>query len=150
MGCPFCGLETQCTCLEQKGALQDVLEVACQYGSRLYVYIRDEKNVTRDTYDTIKSKQTQPDLNPYIIPAYPVIMQPNQKQLEKAGIRETCDVIAYTPMQAWTQSGVTFQDIDLIRSTVVLQSDKYEIKEKKRDSQFINTFLYIVLGLNLR
>ena len=81
------------------------------------------------------------------MPAFPVTFQPNRRQLEKAGIREDCEVMIYTPMYSWNSANVDFEALDMIRSTVVLRDIKYVIKEKGYASQFTDTFLYVTLAL---
>ena len=135
------------TSLEQCGALQDILTISMEYGTTISVYLRTEDSVRRDSYEDYKSGNASPTLEPVSIPAFPVTFQPNSRQLEKAGIREDCELLVYTPMLSWISLGVSFEDIDMIRSTVNFQGVKYVIKEKALAGQFTDTFLQITLGL---
>lgn len=67
--------------------------------------------------------------------------------LEKAGMREVCDAIATIAMKGWTDLSLRYEDIDSIRYTVVLRSQKYIIHDKAAINQFADTFLNINLGL---
>jgi len=139
-----------CTTLEQCNALQDVYETALQYGDIVSVYIRNESDIVRDLYDDYKSGNIEPAVTHIDMPAFPIQFQPTQRQLEKAGIKEKCECLIYTPLRAWTLNSLEFDDIDMTRSTVDYQGKKYVIKEKAQASQFTSVFLYITLGLNLK
>jgi hypothetical protein len=67
--------------------------------------------------------------------------------MEKAGIKENVDVQIYTAMQDWIDAGLNYEDIEVIRGTVELAGCRYQIKAKNQQSQFSDTYLYIVLGL---
>lgn len=137
----------QATKMEQCGALRDVYESSLQYGETIKIYIRDEEDVRRDIYEDYKAGKIAPDVTPLSLPGFPIIFQPNRRQLEKAGIREDCEVLVHTPMYAWNLASVDFEDIDMTRSTVILKSIKYVIKEKGLASPFTDTHLYITLAL---
>jgi hypothetical protein len=137
----------KCTAVEKCNALKDTYDVAHQYGDNITVYVRNEGDISRDTYEDMKSGKLSPDVTPIFMPANPITFQPNRRVLEKAGMREDCDVLLYTPMYSWIQAGIDFEEIDLIRSTVILRGIKYVIKEKGFESQFIDTYLYVVLAL---
>lgn len=139
-----------CTALEQCNALQDVLEICTQYGDTVSVYIRNEGDVSRDIYGDYKYGKIEPDVTHIDMPAFPIQFQPTQRQLEKAGIKENVECLIYTPMKAWIDNNLEFDDIDMTRSTIDYQGNKYVIKEKALFSQFTSTFLYITLGLNLK
>lgn len=133
--------------LEQCGALRDIYESSLEYGDTVLIYVRDEGDVRRDLYSDYKAGKIEPDVIPLSMPAFPINFQPNRRQLEKAGIREDCEVLIYTPMYAWIKEEVDFEELDMTRSTVILRSIKYVIKEKALASQFTNTFLYVTLAL---
>lgn len=135
------------TNMEQCGALRDVYETSNLYGESVKIYIREEVDVRRDSYEDIKAGKVVPAVPPITMPAFPVQFQPSRRQLEKAGCKEDCEVLIYTPMYSWNQLNLDFEDIDLIRSTVTLRDRKYIIKEKALSSQFTDTFLYITLAL---
>jgi len=129
-------------------ALQDAWEIINQYGEDIIVYDREETNVTRDKYSSIKYRATTSTLR-YAMKAYPIIFTPSREQIEKAGLREECQCIITTATKSWIDISKTFEDIDMIRDTIILRSNKYLIKEKSNVNQYANTFLYINFGLNL-
>lgn len=135
------------TNMEQCGALRDIYESSKEYGDTIKVYVREEGDVRRDSYEDYKAGKTEPDVVPLTMPAFPVTFQPNRRQLEKACIREDCEVMIYTPMYSWNLANVDFEALDMTRSTVVLRDIKYVIKEKGLASQFTDTFLYVTLAL---
>jgi len=140
-------VQRKATTMEQCGALRDVYESSLEYGDTIKVYIREEEDIRRDAYEDYKVGKTEPDIAPLTIPIFPPVPQPNRRQLEKAGIREDCEVLVYTPMYSWNLVSVDFEDIDMTRSTVVLKNTKYVIKEKGLASPFTDTHLYITLAL---
>jgi hypothetical protein len=136
-----CGVQ-----LEKTHALIDALEIINLYGSDIIMYDREENNVNRDKYNSIKYRFKTDGLKKEF-KAFPIIFNPNLKQIEKAGLKETCNCIITTAMLAWINLGITFEHIDLIRNTIILRDIKYSIKEKTLMNQFADTFLNINLGL---
>lgn len=132
--------------LEGAQSLVDVQDVTTEYGERITVYIRGEENISKDDYNSL-IKRTDEDLN-FEISAYPVQFSPNTRQGEKAGIFEKCDVIIYTAYKDWTDREFEFKDIEMNRSTVILQNETYIIKDKNRIQQIGEVYLYITLGLS--
>jgi hypothetical protein len=131
--------------LERDGALLDVQLEVDIYGDELKLRVRDENKVDRDTYNSIKQRDVP--TTEILVKAYPITFNPNQHQIEKAGLRESVDVMAYVPMKNFTDNSLAFEDIDMIRSSVILRGIKYWIKDKTYTSQFLDTYLYILLGL---
>jgi hypothetical protein len=132
--------------LERDHALLDVQDVILLYGYELINYNRDEDMVVRDRYNSIKSR-TRTEANTLAIRAYPITPQPNRLQIEKAGLREDCELLAYTAMKDWTDNSLTFELIEPIRLEFTFRNQKYIGKEKALFSQFSDTFLYITFGL---
>jgi len=138
--------------LEASHARQDALDASLQYGTPVSVIFRGESDVSRDTLGTIKKRNASPLLN---MNAFPVERQPDTRKLEKAGIRETVDVVIYTPIQAWIDSGRvtderigdTFASIDTTRSTVVLDGSEWKIADKGLAVRIGQYPVYITLGL---
>lgn len=130
--------------LERCNALLDVQNICVEYGDVVRVWIRGETDVARDDYSSVKTRKTSTYIDVY---AYPIETSPNQKQIEKAGLKERADVQIYTPMKSWTDASLTFDMIDITRASVDLQGHKYRLKEKSLVSQFVDTYLYITLGL---
>lgn len=136
---------------ERDHALADVQQGIVERGRELKIIFHNEKTSTRDAYNTIKRQDysTASELNTY---AFPLIFNPTQQEQEKAGIKENVQVIAWTATKEWTENGFSINQLilpDSIRGKVVIDDRKYEIKEKNHVSEFADTFLYIVLGLNL-
>jgi len=131
--------------LERDGALLDVQLEVDIYGEELKLRVRDETKIDRDSYNSIKQRDLPG--TEILVKAYPINFNPNQHQIEKAGLKEMVDVMAYIPMKNFSDNSIFFEDIDLIRSSVILRDIKYWIKDKTYTSQFLDTFLYILLGL---
>ena len=131
--------------LERDNALLDVQLEVDIYGDELKLRVRDETKIDRDSYNSIKQRDLP--TSEIIVKAYPITFNPSQHQIEKAGLKETVDVMAYIPMKNFSDNSILFEDIDLIRSSVILRDIKYWIKDKTYTSQFLDTFLYILLGL---
>lgn len=141
--------------LEREHALMDVQYHVNEYGAdNVIQYIRgSEAKVDRDKYTSIKYRDitaTSPEIISYTMKAFPVEYMPSREQVEKAGLREICECVIYTSMKDWTTAGLVFEDIDMIRDTIVLNGIVYMIKEKSQQSQFADTFLYITFGLARR
>lgn len=137
----------KCTSVAQCNALKDTFEVCSTWGDIVKIYLRGESDVTRGAYTDIDYSKVEPDVVPLSMPAHPIMFQPTRRLLEKAGMREDCDVLITTPMYSWNINNIDFEDIDTIRTTVILRGQKYVIKEKSLESQFTDTFLYINLAL---
>ena len=131
--------------LERDNALYDVQFEVEIYGEELKLRVRDETKVDRDSYNSIKQRDLPG--TEILVKAYPILFNPNQHAIEKAGLKETVDVMVYVPMKNFTDNSILFEDIDMIRSSVILRDIKYWIKDKTYTSQFLDTFLYILLGL---
>lgn len=135
--------------LEALHAQMDAQALCREYGQRIKIRLRDEDNITRDSYNSIKVRPSQKTaLGEF--GAYPVQYQPSEKQLEKAGLREKTDVAIYIPVLDISDLGFGFADIDIKRSTVILDGEQYEIRDKARSSQFAGSWLYYTLGLSKR
>ncbi len=132
--------------LERDHALIDALCHVNEYGEEIYIYHRLETDVTRDKYTSIKARDYGTPEKKTLY-AFPVKISPTQRQLEKAGMREVCDAIVTIAMKGWTDLSLRYEDIDAIRYTVVLRSQKYIIHDKSAINQFADTFLNINLGL---
>lgn len=131
---------------ERTDALIDIKNNVDERGDLIQFIFRTEANVARDVYNSIEKRE---ETTSYFMRAYPVEFSPSIKKLEKAGLREECNVLIYTAMKDWINNGIDFKDIEIAtRNTIKLQGDTYEIKEKALVSQFADTFLYITFALN--
>jgi hypothetical protein len=126
-------------------ALRDVKQIVDERGDLVKVILRDEADVSRDSYRSIE-KRNQDQV--VFMKAYPIEYRPSQKQLEKAGIREQADITIWTAMQDWITAGIGFNDIEFgARSTVIVGENSYEIRDKNLVNQVADAFLYVTLGL---
>lgn len=136
---------------ESNLALRDIEEYINERGAAVIIRLRGEDDVTRDKYGSIIKRDSVTALNMY---AYPIIYNPTEKDLDNAGIREKVEVVIYTPKKTWIDAGVSFEEIDMIRTDVVLDDEnsnmnnnQYIIKDMTKASHMVNDYLYIVLGL---
>lgn len=130
---------------EMMDALTDVKNVIDERGTIIQFILRQEQNINRDDYNSIKKKSNTD--TKYFLRTYPVEFRPNQKRLEKAGLREECDVLVWTAMLDWINAGINFSDIILnLNHSIILEGETYEIRDKALVSQFADTFLYLTLG----
>lgn len=129
---------------ELNEALLDVYDVLRDYGDTLKIYIETNGTVTKDEYGSIISRSESGVLEFYV---YPFTQNPSQKELEKVGIRENVDCIAYLSQYEFQDKNLTIKSIDSIRAKVVHKENEYSIKEKSEYSPFGGTTLYVVLGL---
>lgn len=129
---------------EQTTALLDVQRVVNEYGSEIIVHLTSESGIIRDAYGGIKKKAGTG--TEYHIHAFPITYNPTEKQLEKMGIRERVDVVAYTAKKDWSDDGYTYNDIYSTQDTLEIEGEKFEIKTLARFSQFGDEWLYYLFG----
>jgi hypothetical protein len=132
---------------ERDLALQDAYDTIQEYGMDIIVYERNEHDIIRDKYNSIKIKNTDSQIT-YNIKAMPVTFNPTQETMEKAGIKENVECIVTTAMKAWTLNNLSYDSIEESRDTITLRGEKYIIKEKALVNQFADSFLFINLGLS--
>lgn len=154
MACLYCqDPAAVCNHFELLQALQDVKCAAIEWGLTAKFRIRKESQVVRDKYNSIKrfnstSAAESPEATEVEVKAYPVIYSPSQKDLDKAGLKERTEVVIWTPRQYWHDASLEYDDIDLERTTVIIDGEKYELRDKVRNTQFREDFLYWNFGLN--
>jgi hypothetical protein len=129
---------------ERCNAMKDVQAVVDSEGTLIEFILRDEDQVTRDDYNSIK-KKTQ--MIQVLLKAFPVTYSPSKKFLEKVGLREDNEVIIHTAMKDWLDKGYNYDDIEILRSTVKLNDNTYQVKEKTLADYVGNNGIYVVLGL---
>jgi hypothetical protein len=127
-------------------ALKDIQSIIRCEGQYIQFVLRDESQVTRDDYNSIKSKTQVVDLK---LKAFPVMFNANKQYLEKVGLREDCEVIIHTATQDWIDAGYNYDDIDIIRSSVKINGETYKVKEKTQGAYLGNMGCTIILGLKL-
>lgn len=138
--------------LEYVHALQDAQAWEAEYGNPITIHVRSESGVTRDDYNSIVARQS--DLLKIEINAATIDYQPSKYKLEKAGLREECDVMVHVAMQYFMDAGLAFDDLEPKRMTFVIgaipgesNGARYEVADKCRAVPFGNGFLYIAFGL---
>lgn len=138
--------------LEAAGFRQDALDMSMQYGTPITFNRNAEADVTRDDLGAISMREIDNGFNLF---AMPVERQPDTRKLEKAGIRELCDVLIYTPILAWMQKGYIkdatlgkdFASIDITRGTVLLDGEEWKISDKGLSTRIGPYPVYITFGL---
>ena len=138
------------TGVEQCGALRDVQDIINERGMSVRIELLGEDDVVRDKFGSIKKRDSSGAIV-LTTKAFPITFSPTDKQKNEAGIREKTTVIVWTAMKAWTDAGIDpniLLSVDSIRTKVTIQGIDYEISDKNMVDQFIDTFLYVTLGLN--
>ncbi len=131
--------------MPQVCSLADIKNIVDQYGIAIIIQLRNEPEITRDKYNSLKKRGTPDTIS---CRAYPIDYSPSEYQLEKAGLRLNTEVMIHTAMLDYINNSVDFSDIEIKRSTVILESNRYEISSKNKIGQVQDSWLYIVLGLN--
>ena len=129
---------------ERTTALLDTKWMIDERGEEIKIYERGESDVTRDKYNSIKVKKT--DVVELIINAFPQL-NPTEKQLEKAGLRDMVDVILTTAMQDWIDNVIEPREFDIVRNSVVFRNETYKIKNIGFINHFYDTQLNVTLGI---
>ena len=133
---------------ERNCAMIDAYNEIEERGEIVAIILRNESNVTRGRYNSITKRDQD---TKYMVKAYPINYNPNERDLEKAGLRERVDVVIYTSMKYWRDNSVDF-DNDMIanKMTIKMRGSDYEVKDKGLVSQFSDFFLYGTFGLSKR
>lgn len=138
--CDRLGVDT-----EQCEAMKDVQDVMCMYGSPVIFQWRDEDNVERDRYGSIKTKREARELT---FRCYPIEYNPSVKRLDQAGLRNEIRVMVTSSIYDWALNGLTFNDINEKRMTAVVDGNRYEVSDMNRVGRIGDNYLYLVFGLN--
>lgn len=134
------------TYIEQCQALRDVQMLVNQYGKPATVYIRAEGDIIRDSYNSIVASDiTSAEAHSWKM--FPFTTSPTTKELEKAGIKENVECLGYFAYKDILDAGHTYSDLEIIRMTVVTDGNTYLIKQMNQDSAFLDTYLYVTVGL---
>jgi hypothetical protein len=131
---------------ERDDALQDVSEICNEYGDDICIYVRGESNITRDKYNSIIKEELSKDVK-YNFKAYPIERTPNQKQMEKAGIREKCEAIVWISMLNYLNYGLDFDFLEDEKIMVTVDGNDYGIRDKNKISQHGDQYAYITIGI---
>jgi len=140
---------------EFRQAMRDAQATAREYGNLVTLHLRKaEGAVSRDPYRSIKDRAGGTDF-PFKSPQ--IDYTPTKRQLEKAGLREDCEVVVWLVAQDLEDAGIDFNGLEQTRTTVTIGAipgesggATYQLREKSRASPFANGFLYRTLGLTRR
>jgi hypothetical protein len=138
--------------LDYWGALLDAQSWEQEYGQPVVIHVRAEGNVARDAYNSIIGAPT--DATTLVQNAATIDYSPTRYKLEKANLREECEVSVWIAMQDLVDAGLEFDSLDISRMHVDVGAipgeaagSRYEVKEKSRAGAFGNGYLYVTLGL---
>lgn len=131
---------------EQTDALADVQNTINEYGQTVNIYEITESDLSRDDYNSIKERDT---VNHRFVFKAKLEFNPFENKLEKLGLDHNAQVLVYTAMQDWIDKGLTYDELDLIRWRVSINSQEYEVIDKKKYGDYGDNFLYIVFSARL-
>jgi hypothetical protein len=118
--------------------MRDYLQLAQEYGTPVTIDVRVESEVSRDDYGAIKSRALS-GAQSVLTWALPVERSPDERRLEKLGIREACDVAVQVPAMSLypvvdptdqDALGETWAALDLNRMTVRLDGQQFKVADK--------------------
>jgi hypothetical protein len=127
-------------------ALCQIQEVCKSWGALIEITVRDESQVSRDDYESIKQYYDAIS-STFTICAFPIDYQPDRHRLDRAGLFQESEVLITTPTKCWLDNGLSFLDIDIKRTTVQLGDESYKVREKGRQQVINLTPLYYTFGL---
>jgi len=133
---------------ESTSALIDAKSIMDILGKVITIKLSDDFTITKDEYGGIKKRSGTTDKT-FI--SYPITFNPSTKDWQASGLKEHTEVIFKTSMLDWNNYGYTMQrleTLDMIRARVIINGQNYEIRDKVLDSQFQNTWLYVLIGAN--
>lgn len=125
-------------------ALEDARAYLNERGLSVTIKINSESDVTRDVYNSIKTR-VQTDL---ILKAFPVDYHPSQYTVRRAGIKEGIDLMITLATQDFTDNSISYEDIDQTRWEIEVEGHLYTIKDKNQINHFGSSYLNIVIGLD--
>lgn len=134
---------------ESASALIDAKNMIDELGKLITITLNNDTNVIRDEYGSIKKRSPSGTSHSWY--SYPITFSPTVKQWQASGLKEHTEVIFKTSMKDWNDAGYTMQrlqSLDMIRAQVVINGQTYEIRDKILDSQFQDTWLYVLIGAN--
>jgi hypothetical protein len=128
-------------------SLCEVQALCLEIGTLGSFVLRNEDDISRDDYNSIKAYQ-EAATKTYDIGVCNIVYSPNQHQLERAGLYEQSEVMIKTPTKCWLDQGISFKDIDIKRMSVSFGDEVFKLKEKGRDQVVVGTTpLYYSFGL---
>ncbi len=123
-------------------ALERVRSQVEHKGGDIKLLAGGESNVVRGDYGSVIEQTGAPTA----LKSFPIRFTPTEKQLQKAGIIESVDVIFWLSKKALALKGIVFDGIDTVRSRVIHGSVEYRITQKGRGYNQFGDYLYITLG----
>lgn len=126
-------------------ALKDIQQIACENGTKITLNVRGETDIKRDKLQSITRRDKGLEV---VLHCYPLNYSPTTYDLQKAGLKENSRAIAYVPTQDITDAGLSFNDIEIHRSTIQTSLGRYEIVDKALIGQIGNEFLQTTFGLS--
>lgn len=130
---------------ERDDALRDAQEICNLYGMPCTIRIRFESNVERDAYNSVVDRPTE--YREFSVGSFPFNTSPNRRDIEKAGLKEAEEVLAWFASKDFTDRGVPFNDIDVERTTVIAGGESYRMVQKNATGSFLDAFLYYTFAL---
>ena len=134
---------------DSASALIDAKNIINELGKQIVIKLNTDATITKDDYGGIKNRSPGGSLLTWY--SYPITFNPTAKQWERSGLKEHTEVIFKTSMKDWNDAGYTMQrlqTLDMIRTRVIINGQNYEIRDKILDSQFQDTWLYVLIGAN--
>ncbi len=129
---------------EGRAAMLDQQAAAREIGRQVQINIRIESQVTRDLYGSVKKAAA----SSFITYANPFIDSPSKRQLEKAGLRESNDLIVKLPMQDFIDNGYPDLDqLDITRMTLSADGQQWKFRERSHDTHIADLAGVAVFGL---
>ena len=122
--------------------LLDVKRVVNTYGSTIELEFNAETDITRGDYKDRKRWSG----TVITIKAFPIEFNPSPKMLEKLGVTEKIDVLAYTSTQDWVNKTTLYKDMEKANIQMKIDSEIFENRIVRRFSQFADKFLYVIFG----
>lgn len=136
--------------LEKRQALTDIRRTVFEWGQEIPFFLRTEKDITRGSLGT----QISHSVSSLQVHAYPIQRNPNEKQLQSAGLSESCNALIYTSAQEWVDLGVlTFEDLiaenfDVSRMTVGLDGKEWKVSQVGFTNRIGDSPTYVTFALS--
>lgn len=125
----------------------DIAESLNEIGMPITFNLRGEAGIRRDLYGSIKTWTSTTIIPPFTIGAYPYTHSPTQRQLEKAGMKEHCDLLVWFAYVEFSKRGIDPFGFDMERCTVWGDNIQWKIRERAHQNEYGNVEHYITLGL---
>lgn len=124
-----------------------LIDVQCQVnevGNEIRFEPLQESDYTRDS---LRSFAKNDDVTGFLVYSYPTDFTPNEKSIERAGLREDVDIILHTSKKSWDDQNITYDDLDILRYKALINGQQYKVVDKNLYGQLGNNYLYYIIGL---